>query len=533
MKKYAIRYSPDITEEIFLQLIAKVHTDGRYFKDHCNFGNTYTAFQKNKYFRTDLRNEPSLYWCIDNNPQNLPEISISEILNVNKMSYKIGDWCYIIHEGTSRLTRGKVYQINNTSATDNYHFDIDGANNKYNSCWVRPEGIRMAHSGEIPTQKATGEWLPKEGDYAVMTKDYDMVKTGMVVKLTEPQGSGDTCWYVDFPGRGDRTPAPWLKYMRKALPHEIPVKAEERWQPKIGEYAIMTNAGGWGYDSSNNGCLAVIEKIGEKRQINWGMSPTISGRIINPNTGRYGTFTEVPIWGHEKNDLVCRKATQAEIDRYVVKKPSIPESKYKIGGWVKCIAQARSNKSASMNQFKVGEYYQIEDIAHSGYIDVRGGYRLSTRDDGRNYGIECEWVGMEKPVEKKYGKEIREAKRRFPIGTKIDNKNIIPNANGNPSVTGGYRQRGEEILVNTDSYSDFTIYKEGIWANIAYKEPVVEGLGKGAQAFCIKIEDGDFKTLELSDDWKWSIPREISKVEPLPKEIIVKKRKINRKILVC
>ena len=50
MKKYAIKYSPDITEEIFLQLIAKVHTDGRYFKDHCNFGNTYTAYQKNKYF---------------------------------------------------------------------------------------------------------------------------------------------------------------------------------------------------------------------------------------------------------------------------------------------------------------------------------------------------------------------------------------------------------------------------------------------------------------------------------------------------
>ena len=460
MKKYAIRYSPDITEEIFLQLIAKVHTDGRYFKDHCNFGNTYTAFQKNKYFRTDLRNEPSLYWCIDNNPQNLPEISISEILNVNKMSYKIGDWCYIIDKGSSSLTTGRVYQINELGI-DQHHFDIDGTNKKHNSCWICEQN------------------------------------------------------------------------MRRALPHEIPVKAEERWQPKIGEYAIMTNAGGWGYDSSNNGCLAVIEKIGEKRQINWGMSPTISGRIINPNTGRYGTFTEVPIWGHEKNDLVCRKATQAEIDRYVVKKPSIPESKYKIGGWVKCIAQARSNKSASMNQFKVGEYYQIEDIAHSGYIDVRGGYRLSTRDDGRNYGIECEWVGMEKPVEKKYGKEIREAKRRFPIGTKIDNKNIIPNANGNPSVTGGYRQRGEEILVNTDSYSDFTIYKEGIWANIAYKEPVVEGLGKGAQAFCIKIEDGDFKTLELSDDWKWSIPREISKVEPLPKEIIVKKRKINRKILVC
>lgn len=525
MKKYAIKYSPDITEEIFLQLIAKVHTDGRYFKDHCNFGNTYTAFQKNKYFRTDLRNEPSLYWCIDNNPQNLLEISISEILNVNKMSYKIGDWCYIIDKGSSSLTTGRVYQINELGI-DQHHFDIDGTNKKHNSCWICEQN------------------------------------------------------------------------MRRALPHEIPVKAEERWQPKIGEYAIMTNAGGWGYDSSNNGCLAVIEKIGEKRQINWGMSPTISGRIINPNTGRYGTFTEVPIWGHEKNDLVCRKATQAEIDRYVVKKPSIPESKYKIGGWVKCIAQARSNKSASMNQFKVGEYYQIEGIAHSGYIDVRGGYRLSTRDDGRNYGIECEWVGMEKPVEKlnmeallgeakrryKIGNKVKsamteegeyeitnnihikgdkivngskcylyfngrwaeivqkktemeelleEAKRRFPIGTKIDNKNIIPNANGNPSVIGGYRQRGEEILVNTDSYSDFTIYKEGIWANIAYKEPVVEGLGKGAQAFCIKIEDGDFKTLELSDDWKWSIPREISKVEPLPKEIIVKKRKINRKILVC
>lgn len=68
--------------------------------------------------------------------------------------YKVGDWCYIIYSEDSRLSTGKVYKINQINQIDmhkfqNYHFDLNFENSKYNSCWLSKLSFRKATKSEI------------------------------------------------------------------------------------------------------------------------------------------------------------------------------------------------------------------------------------------------------------------------------------------------------------------------------------------------------------------------------------------------
>lgn len=84
------------------------------------------------------------------------------------------------------------------------------------------------------------------------------------------------------------------------------------WLPKVGEYAIMETAGGYGYSPRNNGKLALIESVSAWLEFGTKV-PSISGKVINPVDTPHN-FTDIPIFGRKDMGVVCRKATQSEID---------------------------------------------------------------------------------------------------------------------------------------------------------------------------------------------------------------------------
>lgn len=72
-------------------------------------------------------------------------------------------------------------------------------------------------------------------------------------------------------------------------------------------------------------------------------------------------------------------------------------TKFKKGGYVRCILKSTHNAHADYNQFKLGGVYKIAEVSNK-FVTTVEGYRIQTHT-GWNYGIEGEWVGMEKPDE--------------------------------------------------------------------------------------------------------------------------------------
>lgn len=91
----------------------------------------------------------------------------------------------------------------------------------------------------------------------------------------------------------------------------------ESWKPKVGDYAIMERAGGWGYHPDNNGCLAIIDNVGERAVGPDLIRTCIAGRVLNPkyNIGKhpYVEFNNIPITDRD-GDIICRKALPHEIN---------------------------------------------------------------------------------------------------------------------------------------------------------------------------------------------------------------------------
>lgn len=90
-----------------------------------------------------------------------------------------------------------------------------------------------------------------------------------------------------------------------------PEKTE--WIPKVGEYAIMENAGGWGFSPQNNGSLALITNVGASID---GKDYPISGKLIRKSDNHLTQikFTDVPVRSDRyPGIIICRKALPHEI----------------------------------------------------------------------------------------------------------------------------------------------------------------------------------------------------------------------------
>lgn len=64
---------------------------------------------------------------------------------------------------------------------------------------------------------------------------------------------------------------------------------------------------------------------------------------------------------------------------------------------------------------------------------------------------------------------IEEAQRRFPSGTVFNNSELIGMVRANQTVADPCRIKSygsDEVIVNVAEHSTYTIYRDGIWADI-------------------------------------------------------------------
>lgn len=184
---------------------------------------------------------------------------------------------------------------------------------------------------EILDKETSEEWIPKIGDVLTLknVKDYPVVT---ITNVSEDSMEG--CKWVKFEptiyyGGGFRVNLKCLPrtngyYLGRDFTVNSTNKTDTKWIPQVGDYAIMERAGGWGYHPDNNGCLAIIDEVGER-----GVDPNsirtycISGRVLNPkyNIGKwsYVEFNNIPIIGHN-DEVICRKALPHEINIPIIAK---------------------------------------------------------------------------------------------------------------------------------------------------------------------------------------------------------------------
>lgn len=92
-------------------------------------------------------------------------------------------------------------------------------------------------------------------------------------------------------------------------------KAAE-YTPQVGDYVVMEKAGGWGYSPDNNGCVALVNRIG--KTISYGIEVfSIWGEVINPNKDHAVKFSGIPQFGDK--EVIFRKALPHEIPSSNVK----------------------------------------------------------------------------------------------------------------------------------------------------------------------------------------------------------------------
>ena len=89
--------------------------------------------------------------------------------------------------------------------------------------------------------------------------------------------------------------------------------------PQVGDYVVMEKAGGWGYSPANNGCVAIVSRVG-KNTVDRNEVFSIWGEVINPNKdkGVGIKFSDIPQFGYDK-EAVFRKALPHEIPNSNVK----------------------------------------------------------------------------------------------------------------------------------------------------------------------------------------------------------------------
>lgn len=220
------------------------------------------------------------------------------------------------------------YQLNNYTISPNgryWHGTAAIANINNGKQGIKPatlEEKRWLNACIKAGKFVTFEEAMKEdslvGRYIKALIDYPQmgaVKVGEYGKITRwnyNRGSADfpsqKSYMFDLDHQKDGLPA--YELMPEGWTPDMKIEKEwlgEEWIPKIGEYAVMEKAGGWGYRPENNGCVAIIENV--KSSAN---DYKISGKVINPKiVDRYTKFRDIPI----KTDkgYICRKATPEEI----------------------------------------------------------------------------------------------------------------------------------------------------------------------------------------------------------------------------
>ena len=192
---------------------------------------------------------------------------------------------------------------------DMYYF-IDETN-KIDSSLVLPEGyihqletylnIMKNQEEKIPEYVECVEEQPQHNNYGELGKIYKVLDWNcsitdcMLVGTT----SGSTAKKRFKPSTKEAYDA-----------QNNPLKAAE-YIPQVGDYVVMEKAGGWGYSPDNNGCVAIVNRVGKKK-VDGIEGFSIWGEVINPNRDKAVKFSEIPQFGYGK-EVIFRKALPYEI----------------------------------------------------------------------------------------------------------------------------------------------------------------------------------------------------------------------------
>lgn len=154
---------------------------------------------------------------------------------------------------------------------------------------------------------------------------------------------------------------------------------QNEWIPKVGEYAVMENAGGYGYCPGNNGCVAIINYVIQMTDED---NYTISGKVINPKSPEGVKFWNVPI--KDNNSIICRKALPHEIpDDFV-----LPEK------W--CVKTTEVNEPAEVYKWRNGKYFAADGYIHNDSEKwwsncIKPGYTEITFEQFKKYVLKEEY----------------------------------------------------------------------------------------------------------------------------------------------
>ena len=189
-----------------------------------------------------------------------------------------------------------------------YYF-IDKTNKIYNSP-VLPKGyifqlhnylnIMKNQEDKIPEYVECIEEQPQHNNYGELGKIY---------KVLDWNCSITDCMLVGTTS-GSTAKKRFKPSTKEAYEAQNTYLKAAEYTPQEGDYVVMEKAGGWGYSPDNNGCIALVSRVG-KNKVDRNEVFSIWGEVINPNKDHAVKFSGIPQFVNK--EVIFRKALPHEI----------------------------------------------------------------------------------------------------------------------------------------------------------------------------------------------------------------------------
>ena len=153
---------------------------------------------------------------------------------------------------------------------------------------------------------------------------------------------------------------PSTKEAYEAQKETKPSKSE--YIPQVGDYVVMEKAGGWGYSPDNNGCVAIVNRVGKSSsRVDGDEVFSVWGEVINPNKDIGVKFSDIPQFGYGK-EVIFRKALPHEIPGSNVKAEPQQVEEWSIGTYAVALKGNFGVFSGSDrdNKLSIGSIFTIE-----------------------------------------------------------------------------------------------------------------------------------------------------------------------------
>ena len=193
---------------------------------------------------------------------------------------------------------------------DMYYF-IDETN-KIDCSLILPEGYIHQLQTYLNIMKNQEEKIPEYVECVEEQPQYNNYgELGKIYKVLDWNCSITDCMLVGTTS-GSTSKKRFKPSTKEAYDAQNTYLNAAEYIPQVGDYVVMEKAGGWGYSPDNNGCVALVSRVG-KNTVNGLEVFTIWGEVINPNNNSRGVkFSDIPQFGYNK-EVVFRKALPHEI----------------------------------------------------------------------------------------------------------------------------------------------------------------------------------------------------------------------------